>query len=213
VIYPDYETYNKLYGRYLVKSLDRFFTKMDPKGKHILDLCAGGGHLTQYALDHGAEYVRMVDKSFHMCNPTLHKHPRVTIATNSVEGVVHTFDDEPFDMVLCRQGINYWLKQTDPEKLAKLVKRDGMFVFNTFGNKPPEEPKTREYYHGGIKYKEVSFLFDNKVHHVQTATDMEPHFTVFDWISPDEYRARLSPYFMSMEEEVDGPSSMWYCWR
>lgn len=98
------------------------------------------------------------------------------------------------------------------EDIAKAVKKGGMLVFNTFGNKPSEAPVARAYYHGGIEYKEVSFLFEGRIHHVQTAHGMEPHFTVFDWISHDEYTKKLSPYFIT-EEEIDGPSSMWYCWK
>ena len=111
-----------------------------------------------------------------------------------------------------RQGTNYWFKHVTGENIAKAVKKGGMFVFNTFGNKPTEEPMVKEYFHGGKKYKEVSFLFEGRIHHVQTAEGMEPHFTVFDWISHDEYTQKLAPYFIT-EEVVDGPSSMWYCWK
>ena len=87
-----------------------------------------------------------------------------------------------------------------------------MFVFNTFGNKPSETPTVREYYHDGRAYKELSYLIGEKVYHVQSATGIPPHFTVFDWISREEYTDKLSPFF-SLEEVVEGPSSMWYCWR
>jgi 2-polyprenyl-3-methyl-5-hydroxy-6-metoxy-1,4-benzoquinol methylase len=212
---PDYDTYTKLYGRYLKKGPERFFAKCDPNGKSVLDLCCGGGQLSQYALDHGAKSVRQVDLASHTLNPDFKGFGKTNRMTIDVEGYLesdYNNADNPFDIVVCRQGINYWFKHTTGEAIAKAVKRGGVFVFNTFGNKPSETPQVRSYYHGGVEYKEVSFLFQGRFHHVQTATGMEPHFTVFDWIDHKEYCDKLSPYFVC-EEEVDGPSSLWTCWK
>ena len=137
---------------------------------------------------------------------------RVGMMTIAVEAYLRTVNQAPFDIVTCRQGVNYWFKNVTGEEIASKVKKGGMFVFNTFGNKPSETPTVREYYHEGVAYKEVSYLIGDKIHHIQTATGIPPHFTVFDWISHDEYTKKLSPYFIT-EEEIDGPSSMWYCWK
>lgn len=213
--YPDYNTYTKLYGRYLKKGPERFFAKMDPKGKRIIDLCAGGGQLSQYALDHGALFTQMVDLQPRMLNPDF-KSPdgRAGTMTIAIEAFLSTYylNFIPYDMMVCRQGVNYWFKNVSGEDIAKTLVKGGMFVFNTFGNKPSETPTVREYYHEGVAYKEVSYLIGDKIHHIQTATGIPPHFTVFDWISHDEYTQKLAPYFIT-EEHVDGPSSMWYCWK
>jgi SAM-dependent methyltransferase len=211
--YPDYKTYQKLYGRYLQKGPERFFVKCDPSGKHILDLCCGGGQLTQYALDNGASYVYMVDLSLQMINPEFKGYGR----TSKIECAVEEFlplnsHEKRFDIIVSRQAVNYWLKNVDAKDIADALVPGGMFVFNTFGNKPTETPMVREYYHRGCKYREVSFMFQNKVHHVQCCDEMEPHMTVFDWIDRQEYVDRLSPYF-DCEEVIEGPSSMWHCKR
>ena len=213
--YPSYDTYTNLYGRYLKKGPEKFFVKRDPEGLRVLDLCAGGGQLSQYALDHGAEFVQMVDLEPQMLNLAF-KSPdgRAGTMTISVEMFLRTYyiNSQPYDMIVCRQGVNYWFKNVDGEHIAKTLKKGGMFVFNTFGHKPSETPTVREYYHEGVAYKELSYLIDGKIHHVQAATGIPPHFTVFDWIDWREYRQKLSPYFI-LDEVVEGPSSMWYCTR
>ena len=119
-------------------------------------------------------------------------------------------DEDTFDVVTCRQAINYWFKNVSGEQISGVIKKHGKFIFNTFGNKPSETPTMREYFHQGIAYKEISYLIGDMVHHVQTAAGFPPHMTAFHWISPEEFRQKLSPYFI-IREVVDGPSSMWYC--
>lgn len=211
--YPDHETYRRLYGRYLKKGPERFFAKAgDLAGKHVLDLCSGGGQLAQYAIDNGAMAVVMVDLATQMLSPNFRAESAAIRIETSVEAYIHGFTGSPFDLVVCRQGVNYWFLNVNPELLAKMIKPGGMFVFNTFGNKPTEEPMVKEYFHGNRKFREVSFMFEGRIHHVQCCERMEPHFTVFDWIDREVYLNWLSPFF-TMEEDIDGPSSMWYCTR
>lgn len=210
--YPNYETYQKLYGRYLKKGPERFFIKCSPEGKRVLDLCTGGGQLAQYAIDHGAEFVQLVDLSSDMLNPQFRANGNVGRLETSVEGYLRTFSQETFDIVVCRQAVNYWFKNVSAQEIANVVKPGGWFVFNTFGNKPSETPTVREYYHDGVAYKELSYMIDNQIHHVQACTGIPPHFTVFDWIDKHTYVAKLVGHF-DMKEVVDGPSSMWYCKR
>jgi SAM-dependent methyltransferase len=209
--YPDYNTYTKLYGRYLKKGPERFFSKANPEGKSVLDLCAGGGQLSKYALEHGATNVLMVDLARQMLDPDFKGLGRTNRIETEVEGFL-ACNKIQYDIVVCRQAVNYWFKNVEGEDIARMVKKGGMFVFNTFGNKPSETPTVREYYHEGVAYKELSYLIDGKIYHTQAATGIPPHFTVFDWISWEEYSNKLAPYF-NIEEMVEGPSSMWYCWK
>jgi SAM-dependent methyltransferase len=214
--YPDYNTYTKLYGRYLKKSVDRFFRDDDPKGKIVLDLCAGGGQLSQYALEHGAARVVMVDTAPQMLNPTFKKDDRVYQVRQDVSDYIRNFrmgpykEDPQFDIVVCRQAVNYWFLNVSGEDIANVVKKDGWLVFNTFGNRPSDTPTIREYYHEGIAYKEISYRVDEMIHHVQTATGFPPHITKFPWIDRGDFSMKLNPHFNCCEM-IDGPSSMWYC--
>jgi SAM-dependent methyltransferase len=219
MIYPTYDNYRELYGRYLKKGPEVFFSKFVPDGKAVLDLCSGGGQLAELALKWGASAVTMVDLAPQMACPNFEQeYPfRTTRMTMSVEdylncALVSDKYKPKFDIAVCRQGVNYWFKNVGGKQIANVIKPGGMFVFNTFGRKPSEEATSREYYHGGHKYREVYFMFQGKIHHVQAREGMEPHFTCFDWIDHEEFSKKLNPFFIT-EEHVDGPSSMWYCWR
>ena len=70
----------------------------------------------------------------------------------------------------------------------------------------------KEYVLDNISYLEISYLVDNKVCHIQIREGYEPHFTVFDWISKEQYIELLSPYF-DIEIKDDGKSSLYKCKR
>ena len=55
-------------------------------------------------------------------------------------------------------------------------------------------------------------LKDNKVQHIQVCEGYEPHFTVFDWISKEQYKKLLSSHF-DIEIKDDGKSSLYICKR
>ena len=46
------------------------------------------------------------------------------------------YTEEQFDLVVARQAINYWFNWTTGEDIAKVIKKGGSLIFNTFGNKP-----------------------------------------------------------------------------
>ena len=91
-----------------------------------------------------------------------------------------------------------------------LVRKDGLFIFNTFSNRPTEKPIIKEYDIDGNSYIEISYLVNEKVQHIQIREGYDPHFTVFDWISKKEYERILSPYF-DIEIIDDGKSSLYVC--
>ena len=209
--YPDYNTYTKLYGRYLKKSVQPFFEGIDLNGKRVLDLCAGGGQLSQFAMSKECGEVLMIDTAPQMLNPEFPLDDwRVSRLVTPVEWFFLDYNGVGFDVVTSRQAINYWFKNVSGEDISRVVKHGGVLVFNTFGNKPSITPTVREYYHEGVAYKEISYLIDDTIHHVQTAAGFKPHVTAFAWIDREEFRQKLSPIF-HCREVVDGPSSMWYC--
>ena len=120
--------------------------------------------------------------------------------------------NEKYTKVFCEQAINYWLLNIDIKKFSSLFEKDGLFIFNTFSNKPSNKPMIKEYVLDDKSYLEISYLVDNKVHHIQVCEGYEPHFTVFDWISKEQYKELLSPYF-DIDIKDDGKSSLYICKR
>ena len=208
--YPTYQVYEKIYSRFLLKGPEIFFSKQSPKGLVVTDLCSGGGIVTRYALSHGAIHVNMVENEEKMMPKDLVENNRTTWFGRDVEYFLKEMDTDRADIITCRQGVNYWLKHVDTKNIAKKLVKGGMFVFNTFGNKPPERPKVREYFHGGRAYCEVSYCVGDVVHHIQAVDGFEPHVTSFDWLSDEFIREKLNSHF-DCEVSVDKASSMWYC--
>lgn len=211
--YLPHEIYQKLYKRYLVKDLDRFYKGIRLPGLRVLDLCAGDGRLTKYALDHGAAYCKMVDNCPEMLEFSFAQDIRHVFEQENMEWFLSTARvrrEEPYDVIVCRQAINYWFRNIDVANLAQLVKKNGSFIFNTFNTKPSGTPSSKSYTIDDVDYHEVSYFARGKVYHMQAATDMIPHLTSFDWISREEFTETLSSYFYT-NEVVEGNSSMWYC--
>lgn len=120
--------------------------------------------------------------------------------------------DEKYDKVFCQQAINYWLLHIDIENFSKLFNKNGIFVFNTFSNKPTEKPMIKSYQIDNKEYLEISYLIENKVYHIQIREGFEPHFTIFDWIPEKVYFKLLNPYFEIKKKDF-GKTSIYICKR
>lgn len=210
--FPDYETYRKLYARFYEGELGSFFARSGLiADKSVMDICGGGGELSSYAIRRGAAFCVIVDKCAAMRSPATNFSRIAFIERDIVEYLdAADFTFLKFDIAVCRQGINYWFKKINPLKLARAIKPNGWFVFNTF-NQKPKSISIRRYALNNVKYTEINHCSRNNiVYHVQIADRMRPHFTYFDWISKKEFVQKLEPYFHLVENRR-GCSSMWYC--
>ena len=210
VKYPRFEVYEKLYKRYFNKGVDYLVDEgnisCDDK---VLDLCGGNGRLTR-KLTTLTNDVTYVDQESDMIPNDL-----ANLGVNVINMSVQDFVDnnkEKFNKVFCEQAINYWLLNIDVAKFSNIVTKNGLFIFNTFSSKPSEKPMIKEYIIDDISYIEISYLVGKQVHHIQIREDFEPHFTVFDWISEDEYKRLLSTYF-DIKVIDNGKSALYICRR
>lgn len=208
--YPRYDVYENMYNRYFKKGVDYLIEEAHLKrSDKVLDLCGGNGRLTR-ALKEMVADVTYVDQEKDMIPDDLEKLG-IKVINRSVEEYVNETIDK-YDKVFCEQAVNYWLKDIDIKSFAKIFKRNGLFIFNTFANKPSKKPMIKEYVIDDISYLEVSYLVNDMVEHVQIREGYEPHFTEFAWISEDEFRQILSPYFdVSIRE--NGKSSLYVARR
>lgn len=191
--YPRYDVYEAMYKRYFKKGVDYLVNEADLKtSDKVLDLCGGNGRLT-LELKRKVDDVTYVDQEKDM-TPSYLIDAGIKVINQRVEDFVHNIH-EKYDKVFCEQAVNYWLKNIDVLELAKILNKNGLFIFNTFAHKPSNKPMIKEYIIDEISYLEISYLVDNKVQHVQIREGYKPHFTEFDWISEEEFKRLLSPYF------------------
>jgi len=217
----DGDTYDMLYKRYLTRSPSELLELAGMKtGDVVLDLCAGSNCIvTKEAFKKGAAKVISIDP-----NVPLRKYIKdlkyntmfIPIQT-SVEQFLYYYDWDfqelqiP-DIVICRQGVNYWVNEDTIKRLSSNLVSGSVFVFNTFSNKPSTKPSIKQYEIDGRHYVEVWHLKDDMVYHVQVVDGLEPHLTNFRWISPEEYDAILNPYF-DVKIHRDKKSVIYICKR
>lgn len=218
-MFPEYSTYAQLYARYLDVDKIKDMTQLAYpfKGKQVLDLCSGGGRLPKWILESfpgELKGVTLVDAERRML-PQHPLPPEVTVICASVSTALRQIPDNSMDIAFCQQGINYWFNPTDVKALHRVLKKDGLFVFNTFWKDPGVHPKVKEYVYGeyvygdsypGNHFVEISWRVGKTVHHVQIRDNMAPHFTKFMWIPPKEFKDTLKPYFKVAEHRRDSAS-------
>lgn len=208
--YPKYTIYEKIYKRYFKRDVCELIELANIKnGDRVLDVCGGNGRLTRALVDNFCD-VSYVDQEKNMIPLDL-KKIGVNVYHMSIEDFIKE-DIGQFDKVFCQQAINYWLLNIDMEKFSELFKKNGLFIFNTFINKPTEVPMIKKYILDENEYLEVSYLVKDKVFHIQICEGYEPHFTVFDWIDEETYREILEPYF-SVECLKDKKTAIYVCRR
>lgn len=218
------EEYEKLYKRFISDERTECLVKAaDCKDKIVLDICAGGGRLTQKALDCGAKSVVAIDIDPHV--EKLSNADKHILGLNiSVEDMAtmpifrpelySVFAQERIQVMYCQQAINYWLNFYT---LARLVKafgtKDLQFCFNTFNTKPSYKPQSKSYTIDGVNYVEtwqlVRYALIDHVYHIQACEWMEPHLTKFRWIDMEVYINTLKLIFNEVNEIVDGGSTIW----
>ncbi len=206
--YPKYTEYEKMYKRYFTKGVDYLIEKASlKKSDKVLDVCGGNGRLT-LKLKTLVDNVSYLDQERDMI-PEYLKEKGIIVYNTSIQDFVNTSVNK-YDKIFCEQAVNYWLLDTNIEKFSKLLNKDGLFIFNTFSKKPSAIPMIQEYRIDDIQYLEISYLVDNMVEHIQIREKFKPHFTEFAFISEEDFRRILSPYF-NITIYDDGKSALYVC--
>jgi SAM-dependent methyltransferase len=200
VKYPDWSAYELLYARYVDAEKSKHLLDLaEPiAGKDVLDLCGGSGKISFGALARDAKSVDLVDQEPDMVDPAI-LNSAINFYFFNVERFLSNSIDirKEYDIVVCQQGINYWFNKNTADDLAQVIRRGGIFVFNTFANKPTWSPIVKQYTLNGNEYSEMTWLdFDGEnIHHVQIMEGLPFHMTQFRWISEDYFKVILSSYF------------------
>jgi len=197
--YPNYNDYRAMYAKYINREnlLGMLDLVEDYTGKNFMDLCAGDAAATREAFKRGAKSCMAVDQEPSMLAKDLKQgRDAIRIFAGSIETLLYRkepdFIHTSFDIVFCRQGINYWYEPRHMTQLAKWMNEDGVFIFNTFNTKPSTRGTVKEYKIDSDYYIEISYLVaDCIVHHVQIREGYPPHLTQFKWITEGEFKQGL----------------------
>ena len=208
--YPKYDVYEILYKRYFKRDVKELIDLGEIlETDKVLDICGGNGRLTKKLIEINNN-VSYLDQELDMIPEEL-SSLGVTVYNMSIQEFIKN-PQEKYNKVFCQQAINYWLLDIDVELFSNIFEKDGVFIFNTFANKPTKEPMIKQYQIDDINFLEVSYLVGNKVHHIQVREDYAPHYTVFNWIDEETIRNILSPYF-DIEVIRDKGTSIYKCRR
>ena len=206
--YPNYKDYKTIYEKYInrknmMEMMDLAGTKSAYVGQSFLDLCCGDGAASREAIIRGAVDCLMVDQEKDMvASDLIPGKDGIEFVNYSIEDFLCMRDKMPnlkqlgYDIVFCRQGINYWHEPIYVFELAKWMNPGGVFIFNTFNTCPTREPMVKEYEIDSVHFAEVSYLVGERtIHHVQIREGYPPHLTKFKWVIEEEFKDGLDGTF------------------
>lgn len=215
--YPSYMIYNKLYSKYVYKRplSDLVDLAGNLDGKRVVDLCGGEGRLAKYVARRFRANVTLVDQ----CKDMMPNEEEMPYGVQCVQSDADSFfmnsTEKSFDVVFCRQAINYWFSESSIKHLSKRMRLGGKLIFNTFMYKPPEKPTVKEYRYsskaGNFNYVEISWLVDDKVHHVQVCEGMPSHVTVFKYLGMYETTDILKENGFKVKMHPDEKTLIYVC--
>jgi len=218
--WPLWDEYETLYARFRKGRPESELVDLaDVNGKEVLSLCGGSDKIAEVCLERGAKIVMVVDSSKGMMAKI---QPHIEYVNYDVHEFlcmyykqmldVETVGDnpEPFDVVFCRQAINYWFSDRSSRLLFDVMSPGGVFIFNTMNRKVEKFPGVREYKLDGRSYVEVNYMVDDMIYHLQACDGCKPHLNAFRWITSEEYHNQLEKFF-DVEETIYGPASIYVC--
>ncbi len=208
--YPYYKDYEHLYKRFFKRDSKELVDLVDiNKDDKVIDICGGNGRLTNVLLEKTSN-VTYLDQEKDMINKNTIQG--ATIINQPLQEFVKK-TKEKYDFGFCQQAINYWLNTIDVKTFANIFKPGGKFIFNTFNKKPNKKNFVKEYTIDNINYTEISYMKNkNTIQHIQICEDSMPHFTQFDYISPNRYKKLLGKYF-EIEIINKNNTSIYICTR
>jgi SAM-dependent methyltransferase len=98
-----------------------------------------------------------------------------------------------FDLVVCRQAINYLDISDAFRGVAEVLRPGGRFAFNTFVN--PPRAAFKRYTFDGERYYEASFRFRQRIYHLQASPRYGYDITRFVWIPEERIETLLARHF------------------
>ena len=214
------KVFEVLYAAYIQR--DGFFKHLD-----IIPDCAfldiGAGHTlraSKYAVSKGATNVVAVDPAFEMNGNFWDYVGEIRRHADEITHFIFgykwqskiDFKKYPyFDLAVCQQGINYWFNEEIVRGIRSIMQDGGRFVFDTFNTKPSAIAVFKQYDIKGLVYGETTIRVEDTVHHWQTCEGYPPHYSVFKWISREDFLKILQPIFKQVDIITEERTDTYIC--
>lgn len=203
------DRYSILYARYFDRKPEELLSLAGSlTGKKVLDICGGNGRASIAALTMGASECTLVDSCLEMIPDDLDSRIRV----ENVDVCVAFRHLTGYEVAICQQAVNYWFNKDAIRLLYSAMVPGGVFVFNTFNQRPSTKPTVKEYKYKDLNYVEISQRMGETVHHIQTCECFEPHTTKFQWIPSITFKTVMKPWF-EVTVTKQGKTSIYKCIR
>jgi len=132
----------------------------DLKGKDVLDIGSGVGHLFPMLLELGASRIEGLEPSKRNVEHSSGLYPSITIHQGTLRNFV---TDKPFDVAICIMAFEHILDIKEAfSDVAKLIKSNGSFYlifgdkdFHIFNNPPKTEVDIQEIENGIVATKTI----------------------------------------------------------
>lgn len=179
------DRYATLYSRWLYDPGKLLRLAKWKPNESLLDLCGGTGIISNLAAETATKKITLIDKRIRKNN---FYNPNIKIIEHDIGDVYNLFNlyikqiyNEPHDVVVCRQAINYICLSPEWFRLIRLMTGQ-VFIFNTF-----KKPRwgIKNYLWNGKKFIELFGHFKNKVFHFQLSKD-GIDFTTFHYYSKEK---------------------------
>lgn len=208
--------YDALYAKWLDRPGELLEQASYRPEEWLLDLCGGTGIVSRQALSMGGQHVFLADIAPRCPEPGVVQFE--TSAEKAFEKfgtwvIFSTAHERPvslFDVVVCRQAINYLDLEQTAFSLSCMCKAGARFVFNTFHDAP--RYRFRCYDHEERFYAEASLRVCDRVMHLQHRFPFLFDFTVFRAYTEGQFRKALEPFFRLVEIRRSGNSAR-YLWE
>jgi len=217
------DKYDALYARWLKEPGKLLELGELKEGDRVIDLCGGTGLVAYEAICRGARCAFVVDlkpriahlpDDMRMIPPFWGKAEEVDILLERHIDTLHDLAEKysdgkttgcppgcrckryrlgTFDLVVCRQAINYLDLHKVASAVHKVLRPGGRFVFNTFG-KPRFFAKS--YRHDGRRFFELAGHLGDHVVHLQAGLGIGVDVSKFRWYRHDQIKDAMTPYFL-----------------
>lgn len=175
----------------------------------LLDLCCDGGILAEEARKLYVDKIIHVEEKPEMASH-LTSDETLDVRCMGITSCLKSLQDKSVEVIFGQWNIGSWLNEETVIDLQRVLASYGSFIFRVQNTKPHETPLPMIYSLNGRKYSKTAWSVGDTVYCTYSVQGYAPCFYEFKWMSSEQYRELLSPYFV-VEEFKKADNSLYRC--